>query len=74
MRKIFVGFSILVCFSSCQYVNSAVETLKSSLKSSLEVRNILPSVSLGQNDGSKKEKDSVNHFTLSHFFAEKFYL
>ncbi|WP_447642345.1 MULTISPECIES: hypothetical protein [Chitinophagaceae] len=73
MRKIFTIVIVLVGFSSCQYVDSTVETLKDNVKSSLEVSHFIPSVNLKTgNDVEKEKKDSVNHFTLSNFFAQKF--
>lgn len=72
MRKILVGFSMLICFTSCQYVNSTINTLKENVKSSITMPNVLPSVNLKGSNEEKQASDSVSHFTLSSFFAEKF--
>ncbi len=72
MRKILVGFSMLIFLTSCQYVDSTIDTLKDNVKNSIYMPNVLPSVNMKSNTGEKQVKDSVSHFTLSSFFATKF--
>ncbi|MFT4204452.1 MAG: hypothetical protein QM610_11150 [Chitinophagaceae bacterium] len=72
MRKTGIGCLVLFCFSSCQYVNNTLETLKNNVKNSVEMPNILPSIYLKPNNEDGTAKDSTRHLTLSSFFSEKF--
>lgn len=73
MRKMLLGIFFMIGMTSCQYVNDTVETLKSNVRNSLEVSNLLPSLDLKQsNEDNKAKKDSVNPFTLGNFFRGKF--
>lgn len=64
----------ILTFASCNYVESAVDTVKNNVKSSLTIPALIPTISLKNSDNVVKDSSSENHVTLSDFFKQKFSL